>query len=196
MKYEQRNVEEYTVYTYYYQGINDTFSTKITSEGVTFHFGEEVVEVSDEKKIKETLEDYFTKVYNKRKVKNIFNYPRKYFDEYVSTKLSLNAHKDELYEYLKSVYMPKEIEEYFAKMQHKEPNKTGYRISWSNEPKLFILMDCVFVIEQQPHAITMYKIDELEKAQTYFKELIFKRVEHMIDTEIQRMGEEYRKTLI
>lgn len=196
MKYEQRNVEEYTVYSYYYQGINDVFSTKITSEGVTFHFGEEMVEVSDENKIKETLKDYFTKVYNKRKVKNIFNYPRKYFDEYVSTKLSLSAHKDEIYEYLKSVYMPKEIEEYFAKIQHQEPNKTSYRISWSNEPTLFILMDYVFVLEQQPHAITMYKIDELEKAQAYLKHLIVTRIEQIMDSEIQRMGEKYQKTLI
>lgn len=196
MKYERRNVEEYTVYTYYYQGINDTFSTKITSKGVEFHFGGETTFVSEEKEIKETLEGYFTKVYNKRKVKNIFNYPRKYFDEYVSTKLSLNAHKDEIYEYLKNVYMPKEIEEYFAKIQYQEPNKTSYRISWSNEPTLFILMDCVFVLEQQPHAITMYKIDELEKAQAYLKHLIVTRIEKIMDLEIQQMEKKYQKTLI
>jgi len=195
MKYEKRNVEEYTVYSYYYQGINDVFSTKITSGGVTFHFGEEEITIFDEKEIKETLKHYFAKVYNKRKVKNIFNYPRKYFDEYVSTKLSLNARKDEIYEYLKSVYMPKEIEEYFAKNQHQEPNKTSYRISWSNEAALFILMDCVFVLEQQPHGLHMFKIEELDKAQAYLKNAIVTRIEKKLDLEIQQMEKNYQKTL-
>lgn len=192
MSYKTEREEDKIKVTYYYQGLNQHLTYAISNGVATFGFDNEEVVCKTPDEAKKTLEEYFKKLYNKQKVKNIFNYPKMHFETYMSKNVT-NAKKiqDAVHEHLKTKHLPKDIEEHFAQLKTQVIQAKYQTRSW-RETHLFVLMDMVFVSTENQE-VYAYSIDEYEKSKEKFEEVIMKIVKTEIDNAINPVDNQIKK---
>lgn len=88
------------------------------------------VEIKEEDKLEADIEDLFKKLDNNVKLKNLFSYPTRFYDDFSSRNLGfLNQEKKkELLNHLRTFYKPKDIEIYFAELDGNKFNFISHKV--------------------------------------------------------------------
>jgi len=115
----------------------------------------------DEKKIKENLHQFFKKIKETQRIKNIYNPPTHHQEEMVKELIRPMEYRVQLLEWIKTIYRPLELEHICAKWR-KEKKVEAHRYPLIEEGTLHIGFF-------GPHAVLLHEHD-MEKQIFYFKD--------------------------
>jgi len=185
--------QETFLLTYYYQGLNQTLSYEIAGGEFRFQFEDETSIAKNAEETKEVILSHFKKIYNKQKVKNIFNYPKIHFENYVKKNVkNLPDVVEKIYEYLKTKHLPKDIEEHFAIPKKNLVTARYSTRSWK-DVQLFHLMDMLFILNEK-NEMEVFPDTEYDKAKEKFEEECVRLAKLDVKMSMQGMDDYFMKT--